>query len=77
VSAAVELPRESIWRPTALKLCCALLLITSLGAGLVRADGVQEIASAFVESDWRFQRSVSNAPLLPLPVGRRDDLYVP
>jgi hypothetical protein len=67
----------SVCRPTVLRLCCALLLITSPGAGLVRADGVQEIAGAFAESDRRFRRSVSNAPLLPLPVGRRDDLYVP
>jgi hypothetical protein len=67
----------SVCRPTVLRLCCALLLITSPGAGLVRAVGVQEIARAFVESDRRFRRAVSNAPLLPLPVGRRDDLYVP
>lgn len=58
--------RVSICRPTALSLCCALLLVTGPGAGVVRADGVQEIARAFAESDWRFQRSVSNAPLLPV-----------
>ena len=36
------------------------------GGSPAMADGVQDIARAFAESDWRFQRAVSNAPFVPV-----------
>lgn len=58
--------RGRMRRISALTLGFAALLATAFGPGGARADGVQEIARAFAESDWRFQRSVSNAPFLPV-----------
>jgi len=66
MSAAAGLARGRVRRSAALTLGCAALLATACAINTSRAEGVQEIARAFAESDWRFQRSVSNAPFLPV-----------